>query len=88
VLLPWFSTTFQTFGESRDAAMVDISANVVRGRWVDYSGTVGIVLHSNWQSQDRIVLAYSRYFYSKFTDINPASPLDREMFTLGGSVAF
>ena len=88
VLLPWFSTTFQTFGESRDATMVDVSANVVRGRWVDYSGTVGIVLHSNWQSQDRIVLAYSRYFYSKFTDINPASPLDREMFTLGGSVAF
>ena len=88
VLLPWFSTTFQLYGESRDAAMVDVSARVQRGRWVDYSGTVGVVLHSNWQSQDRIVLAYSRYFYSSFTDSNPALPLDREMFTLGGSVAF
>jgi hypothetical protein len=88
VLLPWLSTTYQFFGENRDAAMVDVSARWLRGRWADFSGTLGLVLHSNWQSQDRIVLSYSRYFYSKFTDSNPAMPLDREMFTLGGSVAF
>jgi hypothetical protein len=33
-------------------------------------------------------LIYSRYFYSDFTDNNPAQPLDREVFTLGASIVF
>jgi hypothetical protein len=88
VLLSWLSTTFAVYGESRDAATVDVTGQAVRGRWVTYNGTVGIALHSDWQSQDRIGLAYSRYFYSQFTDRNPALPLDRDVFTLGASVAF
>lgn len=88
VLLPWLSTSYHLFGESRDAATVDVSAKTRRGHWLTYSATLGLVLHSSWQSQDRIALAYSRYFYSKFTDSNPALPLDRDVFTLGGSVAF
>jgi hypothetical protein len=88
VLLPWLSTSYHVFGESRDAATVDVSAKTRRGHWLTYSATLGLVLHSSWQSQDRVALAYSRYFYSKFTDSNPALPLDRDVFTLGGSVAF
>jgi len=88
VILPWLSTTYYLYGESRDAATVDTAGNAQRGRWVSFSGTVGLALHSSWQSQDRIALAYSRYFYSSFTDNNPALPLDRDVLTLGGSVAF
>jgi hypothetical protein len=49
---------------------------------------LGIALHSDWQSQDRIVLAYSRYFYTTFADNNPARPLDHNVLTIGASVAF
>jgi hypothetical protein len=88
VLLSWLSTAYYFFGESRDAAMADVSGIARRGRWMTFSGTVGLVLHSDWQSQDRIALTYGRYFYSHFTDSNPARPLDREVLTLGASVAF
>jgi hypothetical protein len=88
VILPWLSTAYHVFGESRDGATVDITGRAKRGTWTTYSGTVGLVLHSSWQSQDRVALAYTRYFYSNFTDSNPALPLDRDVLTLGGSVAF
>ncbi len=88
VLLPWLSTTYHVFGESRNATTVDVEANVHKGTWSAFSGTVGVMLHSSWQSQDRIVLAYSHHFYSSFADSNPTWPLDRELFTVGGSVAF
>jgi hypothetical protein len=88
VMLPWLSAAYHVYGESRDAATVDVAARVKRGKWTSYSGTLGLILHSSWQSQDRIALAYTRYFYSHFTDSNPALPLDRDVFTLGGSVAF
>jgi len=88
VILPWLSTTYYLFGESRKAAQVDINGHALRGQWTAFSGTVGLALHSNWQSQDRITIAYSRHFYSDFTDNNPALPLDRDVITLGGSLAF
>lgn len=88
VILPWLSTIYYLFGESRDSATVDSSGIAQRGRWMAFSGTAGLALHSGWQSQDRIALAYSRYFYSSFTDNNPAMPLDHHVLTLGGSVAF
>jgi hypothetical protein len=88
VLLSWLSTTYAVFGESRDETMADVSGNVQHGRSTAYNATVGLVLHSDWQSRDRMVLAYSRYFYSDFTDSNPALPLDRDVFTLGASLAF
>lgn len=88
VMLSWLSAAYHVYGESRDGATVDVAARVKRGKWTSYSGTLGLILHSSWQSQDRIALAYTRYFYSHFTDNNPALPLDRDVFTLGGSVAF
>jgi hypothetical protein len=88
VLFSWFSTMAMVFGESRSMAMADVSGEWTRGRWASHSATAALVLHSDWQSQDRIVLAYSRYFYTNFADNNPARPLDRDVLTLGASVAF
>ena len=94
VLLSWLSTTYRFFGESRDVAIPNIDAvpsvreNYTRGRWSAYNLSLGLALHSDWQSRDRIELAYSRYFYSHLADNNPSSPLDQEVFTLGASLAF
>jgi hypothetical protein len=88
VVLPWLSATSILFGESRDDSMVDVSGTPQAGRFVAHNATLGFVLHSDWQSQDRMVLAYSRYFYSDFTDSNRQQPLDRDVFTLGASIAF
>jgi hypothetical protein len=88
VMLSWLSASYQLYGESREGATVDVSGNAKRDQWTTYNATVGVILHSSWQSQDRLVLAYSRYFYSHFTDSNPTAPLDRDVLTLGGSVAF
>ena len=88
VLSSWLSTTFAVFGQNLNLAMADVSGQWQRGRAASHSGTVGLVLHSDWQSQDRIVLAYSRYFYTAFADNNPARPLDHDVFTIGASVAF
>lgn len=59
-----------------------------RQRWVAYNVTPGIAFHSDWQSQDRIELAYSRYFYSDAVDNNSARPLDRNVVTLGARLTF
>ena len=88
VLSSWFSATFAVYGENKNLAMADVSGQWQRGRAASHSGTVGMALHSDWQSQDRIVLAYSRYFYTTFADNNPARPLDHNVLTIGASVAF
>ena len=88
VLYSRFSATFAVYGQNLNLAMADVSGQWQRGRAASHSGTVGIALHSDWQSQDRIVLAYSRYFYTTFVDNNPARPLDHNVLTLGASVAF
>lgn len=87
-LLSWFSTTYRLFGESRDSSVVDVAGNQQAGQYLTYNASLGLALHSDWQSQDRIELIYTRYFYSDFTDNNPQQPLDREVFTLGASMAF
>lgn len=88
VLFRWLSSTYRVFGESRDATRVEITGERVMDRSTAYSATLGLALHSDWQSRDRMELAYSRYFYSNLVDNNPVQPLDREVFTLGASVAF
>ena len=88
VLLSWLSTTYRFFGENRDATVTDITGNPKRGRYAAYTATLGLAFHSDWQSRDRMEIAYSRYFYSDFTDNNPAQPLDREVFTFGASIVF
>ena len=59
-----------------------------RERWTAYNVTPGLAFHSDWQSQDRIELAYSRYFYSRVADNNAARPLDRNVVTLGARLTF
>jgi hypothetical protein len=88
VLLSWLSTTYRFFGESRDTAIGSIDDTFQRGRWSSYNLSLGLALHSDWQSRDRFELAYSRYFYSALADNNPEQPLDKEVFTLGASLAF
>lgn len=88
VLLRWLSSTYRLFGESRDSTVVTVAGELEPGRWSAYNASMGLALHSDWQSRDRLELTYSRYFYSDFTDNNPAQPLDREVFTLGASMAF
>ena len=88
VLLSWLSTTYRFFGESRDTAIAEIDESFTRGRWSSYNLSLGLALHSDWQSRDRIELAYSRYFYSDLADNNPSQPLDKEVFILGASLAF
>jgi hypothetical protein len=88
VMLSWLSASYQVYGESREGATIDVTGHAKRGQWTTYNATLGLILHSSWQSQDRLLLAYSRYFYSHFTDSNPMAPLDRDVLTLGGSVAF
>jgi hypothetical protein len=88
VLLSWLSTTYRFYGESRDSVTYDTRAQPQRDRWSAFNASLGLALHSDWQSRDRIELAYSRYFYSDLADNNPAQPLDREVLTLGASLAF
>lgn len=88
VLLSWLSTTYRVFGESRDSTVVDVAGRPRRGRAVTYNASLGLALHSDWQSRDRMEFLYTRYFYSDFTDNNPAQPLDREVFTFGASLVF
>jgi len=88
VLLSWLSTTYRFYGESRDSVTFNTRAEPQRGRWSAFNASLGLALHSDWQSRDRIELAYSRYFYSQLADNNPVQPLDREVFTLGASLAF
>lgn len=88
VMLSWLSSTYRVFGESRDATMVNIRGITEHGRWTAFNASLGLSLHSDWQSRDRMELLYSRYFYSDFTDNNSAQPLDRNVFTLGASMVF
>lgn len=88
VMLPWLSANAILMGQSRDAATVDVNAEYETGTSTAYNATLGLILHSDWQSRDRMVLAYTRYFYSDFTDSNAEQPLDRDVFTLGASLAF
>jgi hypothetical protein len=46
------------------------------------------VFKKDWQSLDRIELAYSRMYYSDQVDNNPAAPMDRDIVTLGAVMSF
>jgi hypothetical protein len=78
-MLPWFSTTFFAYGESRDSNL---------GRWEVFSLNPGIRFHSDWLSTDSIQLIYSRRFYSQAVDNNPEIPLDRDYVVLGAYFTF
>jgi hypothetical protein len=88
VILSWLSTAWRVFGESRRAVVGDSVGAREASAWRAFSASGGVAFHSDWQSQDRLELMYSRYFYSSTTDNNPTRPLDRNVFTLGASAVF
>jgi hypothetical protein len=79
IMTSWASGTLQVYGQSRDG---------VGGRWETLSITPGLAFHSDWQSTDRIILAYSRLAYNKVVDNNPTLPLDRDVITCGAYITF
>jgi hypothetical protein len=79
VALSWVRATFQTYLENRYTAF---------GRWMAASISPGIAFSSDWLSTDRIMLAYTRNFYSDVTDNNSALRLDRDVVTLGAYMTF
>jgi len=78
-MLSWFSTTVRSYAEKRHMSI---------GPWRAVIVSPGLVFKSDWQSRDRIELAYSRSFYSRAADINDAEPLDHDIFILGGTMSF
>jgi hypothetical protein len=99
----YFFLTFKTYGESRQANLNvtyldpnDLDAynlpkahlRTVNRRFDVYSINPGIAFHSNWMSQDRIEIIYSRRFYSSAADFNSAKPLDHHSIVVGGYVTF
>jgi len=79
VMLSWLRATLQSYVENRNTAF---------GRWVAASVSPGIAFHSDWLSTDRIMLAYTRNFYSDAVDNNSALRLDRDVLTLGAYMTF
>jgi hypothetical protein len=79
IMTSWLTSTLQVYGQSRDG---------VAGRWETLSVSPGLAFHSDWQSTDRIQLAYSRLAYSAVVDANPAQPLDRDVITCGAYISF
>jgi hypothetical protein len=89
--------TFKAYGESRaanlnvvaiDSPGADPRREDMYRRFEVYSINPGIALHSNWLSQDRIEIIYSRRFYSGAADFNSAKPLDHHSIAVGGYVTF
>lgn len=78
-MLPFFSATFQAYGESRDSNL---------GRWEVFSLNPGIRFHSDWLSTDSLQLIFGRRFYSQAVDNNPEIPLDHYYLVLGGYFTF
>jgi hypothetical protein len=79
IMTSWLTGTFQVYGQSRDG---------VGGRWETLSVSPGLAFHSDWQSTDRIQIAYSRLAYSSIVDINRVQPLDRDVITCGAYITF
>jgi hypothetical protein len=79
VAFSWLSATFQAYVESRHTTF---------GQWMASSLSPGIAFHSDWLSTDRIMLAYTRNFYSDVVDNNSALKLDRDVVTLGAYITF
>ncbi len=93
--------TFKGYGESREAdlnvtVLDETIANPVNQaqlrplhrRFEVYSLNPGIAFRSNWGSQDRIEIIYSRRFFSDAADFNSAKPLDHHSIAVGGYVTF
>ncbi|GEM_PF-1119130 len=78
-MVKWLSATLRGYGENRFFP---------GGRYADYSLTPSLVFKRDWQSADRIEVAYTRMFYGDLVDVNSAAPYDRNLFTLGAVVSF
>jgi hypothetical protein len=78
-MIKWMSATLRGYGENRHSTL---------GRFADYSLTPSLVFRKDWQSPDRIELAYTRMFYSSAVNTNTVAPLDRNILTLGVTMSF
>lgn len=96
-MLSWFGATLRAYGEERDTdttvlqggdsvVVYDVSADVKH--LAIYSISPGIAFRSDWQSQDRIELAYTRRFYNPSVDNNPVRPLDRNVISISAYIGF
>jgi hypothetical protein len=96
-MLSWFGTTLRAYGEERDTdttvlqggdslLVFDTTAKVKH--LVIYSISPGIAFRSDWQSQDRIELAYTRRFYNSAVDSNPVRPLDQNVVSISAYIGF
>jgi hypothetical protein len=88
--------TFKGYGESREAnlnvTVLDETNQAqmrpLYRRFEVYSLNPGIAFRSNWLSQDRIEIIYSRRFFTTAADFNSAKPLDHHSIAVGGYVTF
>ncbi len=93
VLMSFMGVMLKGYGESREARE-SVWTNDRRlllqriGDYSVYSITPGFIFRTDWASTDSIQLAYSRRFYSKVADPNPAEPLDHHVFSLGATASF
>lgn len=96
-MLSWFGATLRAYGEEKDSdtqviqdgdSVVVSEAGAAVKRIVVYSVSPGIAFRSDWQSQDRIEIAYTRRFYNSDTDSNPARPLDRNVISISAYIGF
>lgn len=96
-MLPWFGATLRAYGEERDTdttvlqggdsvVVYEVDAQVKH--LAIYSVSPGIAFRSDWQSQDRIELAYTRRFYNAAVDSNPVRPLDRNVISISAYIGF
>ena len=79
LMLRWFAVNVRLSADNRPYTTGRYSVNHL---------TTALVFRKDWQSLDRIELAYSRMFYSDQVDSNPAAPLDRHIVTLGAVMSF
>jgi hypothetical protein len=79
LMLPWFALNMRVAAINRPYST---------GRYQVGHVTTAAVFRQDWQSRDRIELAYSRMFYNDMVDNNPAEPMDRDIVTLGAVMSF
>jgi hypothetical protein len=76
----WVTFALRSYGEKRHRRQASA--------WRTVSVSPALIFRSDWQSTDRIEVAYSRNFYSRGADLNTAAPRDRDVFILGATMTF
>jgi hypothetical protein len=93
VFLPWIGLFTRSYSENRDYRTWAYGPDQTFARGELHKFTVfsvmpGIIIRSDWASTDSIQIAYQRRWYGRYTDNNPAAPLDRDIITIGATAQF